>query len=125
MEKPAAHIAAQVPERASGTVTPAAAVGAALDAQLAEERPREAADSALPPLQLIVEIEHRGNQTRPELERRAGHPRPPRSLARSALEEHFALGVRQHRRRAGQRIVQPPHPVIARDEIGQDRAGAP
>ena len=28
MEKPAAHIAAQVPERASGTVTPAAAVGA-------------------------------------------------------------------------------------------------
>ena len=28
MEKPAAHIAAQVPESASGTVTPAAAVGA-------------------------------------------------------------------------------------------------
>ena len=59
----------------------AAAIGAALDAQLIEERAREAAHRALAAPQLVVEVEHRGDEPGPQLKRAAAHARARRRLA--------------------------------------------
>ena len=102
----------------------AATVGAALDAQLVEQRARKPAHRPLPPLQLVIEVEHHGDQTRPKLEWSAGHVGAGSGHSRAPLEQDFALDARHPARRARQRGVQLRDPLIAGHQVGQNHGGA-
>ena len=59
----------------------AAAVGAALDAEFVEERPREPADAALPQSEFVEEPQELCHQAGAEFKWRAAHARPRRGRA--------------------------------------------
>ena len=105
--------------------TLAAAIGAALASQLVEERLGESPDRPLPPVQLVVEIEHRRDETGAQRKWRAGHSRARRGRARRPLEQHEPLGRRQQSRNARHRRTEPLDEFTARHEVRQDRAGGP
>ena len=77
----------------------AAAIGAALDAQLMEQRSREAAHRTLAAPQLVVEVEHRGDEPGTQMKRAAAHARAPGGSPGGAGQQHLALGTRQQGRR--------------------------
>ena len=97
-----------------------AAVGPTLHAQLVEQRSGKAPDRPLPPAELVIQIEHRRDQTRPQLKRRAGHAGAHRGGMRRARKQQLPLRTAEQWRRAGERDVKPAHPLVTRQQIGQD-----
>jgi hypothetical protein len=104
--------------------TLAAAIRPALDAQLIEQGSREAPDGALTPVQLVVQVEHRGNQARSQLKWRSGHPRARRGRPRRRGKQQLTLDPAQERRGARQRDVEAAHPFVTGQQIRQDDRAA-
>src|SRR5262245_32991012 len=71
--------------------TLAAAVGASFGPQLIEQRFRETPDRSLPAMELVVELEHRRNETWTKRKRRAAQARPRSGRACGTFQEHLPL----------------------------------
>src|SRR5690606_3049528 len=101
-----------------------AAVGAALDAQLVEDRPRERANTAAPPAQLVVEVEHGRHQARTKLEK-TGQPTPARQGGlEGPLEQHDPFDPREPPDRPRQGRGEARQPLLSRDDLGTDERAA-
>ncbi len=95
----------------------AAAIRAALDAKLVEERAREPPDRSLPAAQLVVEIEHRRHEPGPELKRRAAETRPRGGGPGGALQHDLPFEPAGEWRPPRQGAVQAREPAGACHEI--------
>ena len=75
-----------------------------------------------PASQLVVKIEHRRKEPRPQLEGSAGQPAATPRGSRGPREQDFALGARERRPHGRVRLVQSQQPFIARHQVGQEYA---